>query len=185
MLNGARRLVRQNPTNHLALQPGLPPIDWYADRAQVRTTIPRSEMCCASSACTQSARGCSIFCGVDRAAIHATAGWKPRRPWSAPSHGMRTGAARPCRSDPGLNRSPEAKRPRRSGVLSVLSLTVQLARRRRARPKPIRSVANSSTVPGSGTWEIRGRSTTRAAGEQLAVAAENRYRPDLGTGVTH
>ena len=26
--------------------------------------------------------------------MHATAGWKPRRPWSAPGHGMSTGAAR-------------------------------------------------------------------------------------------
>ena len=30
---------RQNPTHQLALQPGLPPIDWYADRGQVNRPV--------------------------------------------------------------------------------------------------------------------------------------------------
>ena len=61
-------------------------------------------------------------------------------------------------------RSLDKQKPRRSGVLSVRSLAVQAVRRRRARPKPISPMAISSTVPGSGTWVIRGRSMIRAAG---------------------
>jgi hypothetical protein len=40
-----------------------------------------------------------MFCGVDRAAMHAMAGWKPRMPWHAPRHEMKAGEDHPFRSE--------------------------------------------------------------------------------------